>query len=211
MRPAINLHYAPPTIIAVGYRGNSIPFLSATTPPNFSNFNPDPFKLYKMKKIILTPLLFITLTCFSQTDASIVTFVNPPSVHAPKGYSQAAVVDLGTCKMVILSGQVALDTTGKLIGGLFGFSKQAKQVFTNIKNILESQGGKMDNLVKLNFYVVNLNQLATLREIRDNFVNTRNPPASTLVQVKGFFREDILLEVDSTAIIPKNQAYLPVK
>jgi 2-iminobutanoate/2-iminopropanoate deaminase len=164
-----------------------------------------------MKKTILAPLLLITLACFSQSDSSIVTFVNPPSVHSPKGYSQAAAVDLGTCKMVILSGQVALDTTGKLIGGLFGFSKQAKQVFTNIKNILESQGGKMDNLVKLNFYVANLNQLTTLREIRDGFINTRNPPASTLVQVKGFFREDVLLEVDATAIIPKSQTHLPVK
>lgn len=53
--------------------------------------------------------------------------------------------------------------------------------------------------------------LKVLRDIRDSFVNTRNPPASTLLHVNDFFREDVLPEVDATAIIPKSQTYLPAK
>jgi len=42
-----------------------------------------------------------------------------------------------------------------------------------------------------------------LRSIRDKFVNTTHPPASTLVQVSKLFRDDILIEIEATAVIPK--------
>lgn len=55
-----------------------------------------------MKHIFLVPALLMTVTVFSQTKNNIVELVNPASVATPKGYSQAAVADLGNCKMVIL-------------------------------------------------------------------------------------------------------------
>jgi len=157
-----------------------------------------------MKRILLLPLLFISALAFGQSDTSLVKFINPPSVSAPKGYSHAAVVDLGNCKMLIISGQVALDNKGNLVGkGDFG--KQAEQVFQNIRSVVESAGGKMDNVVKLGYFVTDVSQIQTLRAIRDKFVNTKSPPASTLVQVSKLFRDDILLEIEATAIIPKKQ------
>jgi 2-iminobutanoate/2-iminopropanoate deaminase len=172
-----------------------------------------------MKKSILFPIFMITftsvtltlvtLTAFSQPD-SIVKFVNPASISSPKGFSQAVQVDLGTCKMLMISGQVAFDQQGNLIGKA-NFSEQATRVFNNIKSIIEAQGGKMNNLVKINIYLTDINQLATFREIRDQFINTNAPPASTLVQVNHLFRDDVLLEIDATAIIPNNSLYLPAK
>ena len=147
--------------------------------------------------------LFSTLA-FSQSDTSVVKFINPSTISPPKGYSHAAVIDLGTCKMLIMSGQVAIDTKGDLIGK-GDFSKQAEQVFQNIKNIVEDAGGNMNNIVKLGFYVLDVNQVPTLRLIRDKFVNIKTPPASTLVQVSKLFRDDILLEVEATAIIPNKK------
>ncbi|MDO3627006.1 RidA family protein [Mucilaginibacter sp. BT774] len=157
-----------------------------------------------MKKLLFLPLLFITTLVFSQNNTSLVKFLNPSSVSAPKGYSHAVEVDLGTCRMMIISGQVAIDNQGNLVGkGDFG--KQAEQAFQNIKNIVENAGGKMDNVVKLGFYILDVNQIQTLRSVRDKFINIKNPPASTLVQVSKLFRDDILVEIEATAIIPNKK------
>ena len=155
-----------------------------------------------MKKLLILPSLLLAKLAFAQVDTSLVKFINPPSVSMPRGYSHAAVVDLGTCKMLILSGQVALDNKGNLIGK-DDFGKQADQVFQNIKSIVEAAGGKMDNVVKLGFYVLDVGQVQALRAVRDKYINTKNPPASTLVQVSKLFRDDVLLETEATAIIPK--------
>ena len=158
----------------------------------------------KAKILLLLPFIFLSTFAFSQTDTSIVKFINPSTVSAPKGYSHAAELDLGTCKMLIMSGQVAIDSKGNLIGK-GDFNKQAEQVFQNIKNIVENAGGNMDNIVKLGFYVLDINQVPTLRLVRDKFVNVKTPPASTLVQVSKLFRDDVLLEVEATAIIPNKK------
>ena len=111
----------------------------------------------------------------------------------------------------MISGQVAFDQQGNLIGKA-NFSGQATQVFTNIKSIIRrSQGSLMNSLLRINIYLTDLLQLAAFREVRDQFINTKCPPASTLVQVNHLFRDDVLLEVDATAIIPNNSVYVPAK
>ena len=134
--------------------------------------------------------------------ASNVQMINPATVATPHGYSQAAVIDLGNCKMVILSGQVALDQKGNLVGKE-DIVKQTEQVFQNIKAIVEAAGGNMNHVVKLSFFTTDVSHLADVRTVRDRFVNTKNPPASTLVQVNKLFRDDVLIEIEATAIIPK--------
>ncbi|MBZ5856834.1 RidA family protein [Flavihumibacter profundi] len=151
---------------------------------------------------IVTILLIASLQSFSQADAPIVQLKNTLSVWSPKGYSQAAIIDLGNSKMVIISGQVPFDSNGNLVGkGDLG--KQAEQVFLNIKSIIVDAGGTMDNLVKIGIYMVDISQLQAFRDVRNNFINIKYPPASTLVQVSKLFRDDVLLEVDAMAIIPK--------
>ena len=153
-----------------------------------------------MKNILLPVLLFAAASCYAQTNT--VQFINPSTLSSPKGYSHAAVIDLGTCTMIIMSGQVPLDSAGNLIGK-GDFALQAEQVFTNIKKLVTAAGGSMDNVVKLNYFVLDMGQLQALRSIRDKFVTVQHPPASTLVRVSKLFRDDVLLEVEATAIIPK--------
>lgn len=123
---------------------------------------------------------------------------------APHGYAQTAQIDLGNCKMIIISGQVAFDNKGTLVGN-GDFEKQAEQVFLNLKNTVESAGGSMDDIVKLGIYVIDMSQIQTLRAVRDKFVNVKHPPASTLVQVNKLFRDDVLIEVEATAIVPNKK------
>jgi enamine deaminase RidA (YjgF/YER057c/UK114 family) len=65
---------------------------------------------------------------------------------------------------------------------------------------LEAAGVGWDDVVKLNFFVTDLSEIAALREIRDRYANTEQPPASTLVQVAGLFRPDVMFEADAVAV-----------
>ena len=155
----------------------------------------------KKASFILALLIVSAFRTPAQT-APNVQLINPTTVAAPHGYSHAAVIDLGNCKMVILSGQVALDAKGNLVGAN-DIVKQTEQVFRNIKSIIEAAGGKMDHLVKLGYFTTDVSQIQGIRTIRDQFINTKTPPASTLVQVNKLFRDDVLIEIEATAVIPK--------
>ncbi len=155
-----------------------------------------------MKKFLYLILFFASSACFAQDANKDVAFLNPVTVGKPFGYSHAAIVDLGKNNMVIMSGQVGLDKDGKLTG-IGDLRSQTEQVFTNIKNIVEAAGGTMNDLVELNYYLMDASQVQVVRSIRDRFVNTKQPPASTLVQVSKLFRDDILIEIKATAIIKK--------
>lgn len=124
----------------------------------------------------------------------------PNTMPKSVGYSQVATVTGGT--LVFISGQVALDVSGNLIGK-DDFRTQVQQVFQNLKAAIEAVGGTFDDVVKLNSYLVDLSpsNLAAFREIRDQYVNVKNPPASTAVQVQGLFRAEFLVEVEAVAVV----------
>jgi reactive intermediate/imine deaminase len=155
-----------------------------------------------MKRIYFHFLLFISLTGFSQTDTSLVKFHNPTSVSMAKGYSHSVEIDLGNSKMVIISGQIALDNKGNLIGK-DNLAEQTEQVFTNIKKIVTESGGTMDDVIKIGIYMIDITQVQTMRDVRNKFFNQQKSPTSTLVQVSKLVRDDLLIEIDATAIIPK--------
>jgi len=155
-----------------------------------------------MNKIIFLLLLLLPVLGFSQTDTSLTKFMNPVGLSVPKGYSHAVKVDLGTCYMLLLSGQIALDNKGEVTGkGDMG--RQTEQVFRNIKAIVEAAGGTMDHVVKIGVYLTDISQVQAFRDARNKFINAQSPPASTLVQVSKLIRDDLLVEVEATAIIPK--------
>lgn len=58
-----------------------------------------------------------------------------------------------------------------------------------------------NDVVKLTIYVVGAADLQVLREVRDALVNTETPPTSTLVQVAGLARPELLIEVEAVAYV----------
>ena len=74
-------------------------------------------------------------------------------------------------------------------------------MFANLNAALEAAGVGWDDVVKLNFFVTDLSEIAALREIRDAYVNTEQPPASTLIQVAALVRPDVMFEVDAVAVV----------
>lgn len=127
--------------------------------------------------------------------------INPPGLPKPNGYSH--VVEVGSGRTVYISGQVALDHDGKLVGD-GDFQAQAEQVFANLNEALQAVQGNFGNVVKLTFFVTQLTpeSLSSLREVRDRHVDPAHAPASSLVQVSSLFRRELMLEIEAIAVIP---------
>src|SRR5262245_56173955 len=118
------------------------------------------------------------------------------------GYAQYVEIDLGTAKMVIISGQVPIDAEGNTVG-VGNFEQQTEFVFSSIKKILEKAGGRFENVAKLTNYLTDISNLPVFRQVRDRYVNSVQPPASSSVEVSGLARKDLLVEVEVTAVINK--------
>jgi reactive intermediate/imine deaminase len=124
-------------------------------------------------------------------------FLSPENLPPPLGYSH--VVDAPASRILYISGQVPLDAEGELVGaGEPG--AQARQVFENLTRALEAAGASWSKVVKLNYFLRDVSQIALVREIRNEYVDIARPPASTLVEVSGLFRDDVLIEIDAVAI-----------
>jgi enamine deaminase RidA (YjgF/YER057c/UK114 family) len=118
--------------------------------------------------------------------------------RAPLGYSQV-VEARGGCTLYI-AGQLSLDKDGNLVGR-GDFRAQVKQVFDNLQARLEEGGASFKDVVKLNYYITDASDLAAVRDVRDAYINTVQPPASTLVVVKRLVREEYLIEVEAIAVV----------
>jgi len=114
------------------------------------------------------------------------------------GYSQLAIVERG--KLAFIAGQVALDTSGNIVGEN-DIRAQLQQVFENLKAALTAVGGTFRDIVKWNVYYTDSSQLSVFREIRDEYIDLKNPPVSTAVQVAGLFRPEFLIEIEAVAVL----------
>jgi reactive intermediate/imine deaminase len=124
-------------------------------------------------------------------------FLSPDSLSPPFGYSH--IVDSPASRIVYISGQVPLDSDGRLVGES-DFEAQTRQVFENLTRALAAADAAWSDVVKLNYFLTDLSQITALRTIRDEFVDTERPPASTLVQVSGLFRPEVMVEIEAVAI-----------
>ncbi|HEY9352880.1 MAG TPA: RidA family protein, partial [Nocardioides sp.] len=99
---------------------------------------------------------------------------------------------------VVTSGQVGVTDEGAVA---HGWEAQTRQTFVNLGVALAAAGASWADVVKLTYFVVSTTELPLIRAVRDEFVDLANPPASSLVQVAGLFRPDVLIEVEATAAI----------
>jgi reactive intermediate/imine deaminase len=126
---------------------------------------------------------------------------NPDTVAAPMGtYSQAVRVETGDAVWIHISGQIAIDRDGNLAGP-GDLRAQTRQVFDNLKAILEANGATFAEAVKIGTYLTTLDDLAGMREVRSEYL-TAEPPASTAVQVVALVVPEALLEIDLVAAVP---------
>src|ERR1700733_14022042 len=121
----------------------------------------------------------------------------PDGVAAGRGYSQ---VVTGRGRLVVVSGQIAQDERGELVGA-GDPAAQARQVFENIGRCLAEAGAGFDDVVKLTLFVLDVGYLPAIRAARDAVIDTAKPPASTAVQVTALVDPNHLLEVEALALV----------
>jgi reactive intermediate/imine deaminase len=103
----------------------------------------------------------------------IIETADAPAAVGP--YSQA--VRHGN--LVFLSGQIALDpAVGKLVEG--DIAAQTRQVFRNLKAVCEAAGGNLDAILKLNIYLTDLGNFATVNEIMAATFSAPYPARATI-------------------------------
>jgi enamine deaminase RidA (YjgF/YER057c/UK114 family) len=125
-------------------------------------------------------------------------FVNPENIAQPTGYTH--VVEATGSRTVYISGQVAQDRQGNNVG-IDDMQAQAEQIFQNLDAALKAVGASFEDVVKFTYFVVDISQMQTVRDVRNRYINTAQPPASTAVEVRQLVRKEWLLEVEAIAVL----------
>lgn len=96
--------------------------------------------------------------------------ISTPNAPAAIGtYSQA----VRSGNTVYLSGQIPLDPVSMQL--VEGFENQVKRAFDNLKAVCVAAGGSLDDLVKVNVYLVDLGNFAKVNEIMATYINQPYP------------------------------------
>jgi enamine deaminase RidA (YjgF/YER057c/UK114 family) len=125
------------------------------------------------------------------------TFASPPELIAPSGYSHVVTMPAG--RLAWTAGQVPMTPDREVPEG---WEAQARLAFENTGRALRAAGAGWSNVIKLTISVVELSEVATIRRVRDEFVDTAAPPTSSLAQVAALFDPNVLLEVEAVAFLP---------
>jgi enamine deaminase RidA (YjgF/YER057c/UK114 family) len=127
-------------------------------------------------------------------------FMNPEAIAKPGGYSHVVEIT-GPGRIVYIAGQLGLKPDGKIAGD---FRAQTVQAFENLKAALAAVGATFNDVVKLNNYLVDITaNIGAYREVRDKYVNTAQPPASTTIGVPALARDGALFEAEAIVMLTK--------
>jgi enamine deaminase RidA (YjgF/YER057c/UK114 family) len=128
-------------------------------------------------------------------------YLNPDTLLKPRGYTHIVTIT-GPAKMIFISGQVAIDKEGKLVGP-GDLKTQIRQCSANLKAALEAAGATPADIVKTNTYIVNYKQsdYSAMREARGELFPDGEPPASTLVGVTSLAVDGLMVEMEAVAAV----------
>ncbi|MFO1160621.1 MAG: RidA family protein [Reyranellaceae bacterium] len=124
-----------------------------------------------------------------------ITYHNPKSVSLAGNYSLGAEVPQGA-RVLFVSGQVGVDSRGKLQAGI---EKQCTQAWKNVGQVLKSAGMGYRDIVKVNVFLTDSRFIAPYRTARDEFLSAAPYPASTLLIVQGLADPGMLVEIEAVA------------
>ena len=99
---------------------------------------------------------------------------------------------------IYVSGQIAYDSNGNLVGE-GDMKMQTRQVFDNIKSVLERAGSGLKDIVKINSYITDGSKFMDMLAVRSEIFGN-DPPASTAVVVQALAFPALLIEVEAIAI-----------
>lgn len=117
----------------------------------------------------------------------------------PNGHFAQATAAPASGRLVFVSGMTARAADGS-VTGVGDITAQTHQVCRNLRAALTAAGGTLDDVVRVDVYVRNMEDFAAIHAVRRQYF-TGVPPASTLVEVAKFVNKDYLIEMNAIAVL----------
>jgi enamine deaminase RidA (YjgF/YER057c/UK114 family) len=126
--------------------------------------------------------------------------LQPSGWPTPKGYANGMTAE---GRLVVTGGVIGWDVHGRLPPD---FVAQVRQTLRNIAAILDEGGAKPEHLVRLTWYVVDMDEyLASLKALGQIYreIFGTHYPAMALVQVVRLVEKEAKVEIEATAVVPR--------
>ncbi len=122
--------------------------------------------------------------------------ISPQTIHQPFGNYSHGLLNSET-GLLLISGQLGINVDGSIPKS---FMEQAKICFSNINAIINEANFNLENILRLNTFLTDRENLTEYMEVRDSFFSgVVLKPASTVVIVSGFTKPEFLIEIEATA------------
>src|SRR5205814_5427311 len=125
--------------------------------------------------------------------------IQSDKIRQPSGHFSHAISAEAKGRLVFISGMTARRPDGS-IAGIGDIEAQTRQVCENIKSAVEGAGGSMDDIVRVDVYVRNMEHFDTIHKVRREYFKSP-PPASTMVEICKMTSPDYLIEINAIAVI----------
>ncbi len=126
-----------------------------------------------------------------------IRMLRAPGLMEPISHFSDAVI---AGRTLYVSGLVATNEAGEVIGA-GDVVEQTRQIFRNLKSILDAAGAKPADVAKVTIFMRDVAQRPLINPIRQEFFGPHRP-ASTLVEISRLVRDHLLLEIEAVAQLP---------
>lgn len=129
--------------------------------------------------------------------------INPVSLGSPRGYSNGVLAPADG-RLLFVAGQVAWNSEQRIVSN--EFAAQLGQALENVITVVRAAGGEPEHVVRLVIYVTDKNDyIAALKAVGAEYrrVMGKHFPAMALVQVAGLLEPGAKVEIEATAVLPK--------
>ena len=125
--------------------------------------------------------------------------IRTDKVREPSGHFSQAIATDAKGRLVFISGMTARRADGS-IAGIGDIEAQTRQVCENIKSAVEAAGGTLDDVVRVDVYVRNMEHFDKIHKVRREYF--KHPaPASTMVEVTKMVSPEYLIEINAIAVV----------
>ena len=132
--------------------------------------------------------------------------IKPAKFGAPLGLYSHGMSAAG--EIVVVAGTTGIDASGQLAG--LDVGPQTRQVFANIKSVIEAAGCTMRDVIRLQTFLISSEDIAAFMKAREEVFAELYPggpyPANTLLIVSGLVRPELRVEIEAMAVKPARVA-----
>ncbi len=120
-------------------------------------------------------------------------------IRQPNGHFSQAIVTEARGRLVFISGMTSRRADGT-IAGIGDVEVQTRQVCENLKSAVEEAGGTLDDVVRVDVYVRNMEHFETIHKVRREYFKVP-APASTMVEICKMTSPEYLIEINAIAVL----------